>query len=152
MSMKLLCDQMLGSLATWLRILGYDTAYVKEGDDGEIVARARGEGRVLLTRDKELAASYEPSLLLESTHVREQLESVLRELHLSVDWDRVLSRCTVCNRPVEAVDRESVRDEVPPRAYQEHERFWRCPSCGRVYWTGTHWDNMRRFIASLRAG
>lgn len=150
--MKLLCDQMLGTLATWLRILGYDTAYAEEGDDEQIIARARDEGRMLLTRDKDLATSHDSSLLLESTDVREQLEKVIQELHLPVSREAILSRCTVCNRPVESVDKEAIREEVPPRAYESHQHFWKCPSCGRVYWKGTHWDNMSRFIASLRIG
>ena len=37
--MKLLCDHMLGSLARWLRFMGYDTAYPPPGPDRELVDR-----------------------------------------------------------------------------------------------------------------
>ena len=53
--LRLLADGMLGTLAKWLRLLGYDTAYDNVAADPELARRARSEGRVLLTRDRELS-------------------------------------------------------------------------------------------------
>jgi hypothetical protein len=146
--MRFLCDQMLGSLAKWLRILGHDAAYVREGegDDDRLLERAADEERVLLTRDKELADRAAGAVLIEGTSLERQLRRVFDACDVEVSVDAMLSRCTVCNVPVVAVDKTEVRGDVPEHAYEMHERFWRCPSCGRVYWKGTHWDNMRGFI------
>jgi uncharacterized protein with PIN domain len=54
--MRFIIDTMLGNLVTWLRLLGFDTVYIKSRDDEEIILRALSEARVLVTRDKELAA------------------------------------------------------------------------------------------------
>ncbi len=52
-------DEMLGTLARWLRVMGYDAVYEKDHNDDEIVDIAKREGRILLTRDRELAARME---------------------------------------------------------------------------------------------
>ncbi len=148
--MQFLCDRMLGTLAKWLRILGHDAAYATDGDDDALLARAAAGQRVLLTRDRELAERVDSTVLIESTELEEQLRRVLDAAGVEICEDALLTRCILCNREVVAVDKAGVEDEVPVHAYQTHEQFWRCPSCGRVYWRGTHWDNMRRFIRRLK--
>lgn len=148
--MQFLCDQMLGTLAKWLRILGYDAAYARSGNDDALVERAATEQRLLLTRDKELAERTDNAILIGSTELEEQVQRVIEASGADIREDALLTRCTVCNMPVVAVDKAQVKEEVPPHAYRKHERFWKCPSCGRVYWKGTHWDNMRRFIQRLK--
>ncbi len=148
--MQFLCDRMLGTLAKWLRILGHDAAYARDGDDAALLERAAGEERILLTRDKELADRTDSAVLIESTELEEQLRRVVAACGVALREDAMLTRCTLCNREVVSVDKAAVEDMVPDHAYRTHERFWRCPSCGRVYWKGTHWDNMRRFIRRLQ--
>ena len=46
---------MVGTLAKWLRILGYDTHFAPELDDHQLVRLARAEGRVLLTQHTALS-------------------------------------------------------------------------------------------------
>lgn len=150
--MQFLCDRMLGTLAKWLRILGHDAAYAREGDDDALLERAAAEERVLLTRDKELAGRADSAVLIESTELEGQLRRVMDATDVEIREEAMLTRCTVCNEAVIAVDKAELEEEeeVPVHAYETHERFWRCPSCGRVYWRGTHWDNMRRFIQRLK--
>ena len=147
--MKFLCDQMLGTLATWLRILGHDTAYAKTGPDEKIIAQAHRENRVVLTRDKELASSYKPSLAIKNTDLYAQVKEVLQGFTLNPDKKALLSRCTVCNVLVKPVEKSAVKNIAPPHAYAIHNNFWLCPSCNRIYWKGSHWENMQRFIGSL---
>lgn len=138
--MKLLCDHMLGSLARWLRFMGYDTAYPKPLPDRDLVARARSEGRILLTRDKELAARVPEAVQIRSDDLEEQIREVAAALPLRlVD---PLSRCSLCNELLVPVASEAVRDLVPEGVRSRHDEFWQCPSCRRVYWQGSHWDKM----------
>ncbi len=138
--MKLLCDHMLGSLARWLRFMGYDTAYPEPGPDRTLIERARAEDRILLTRDKELSARVLGSVAVRSDVLEEQIREVAARLSLRlVD---PLSRCSLCNErlvqvPVDAVDRL-----VPEGVRSRHREFRKCPSCRRVYWQGSHWDKM----------
>ncbi len=139
--MKFLADTMLGRLATWLRLLGYDTAFRPELDDGGLARVARAEDRVLLTRDVELTRRRGlRSELIESDKVAEQLEQVVKRFGLHAR--EAFSRCADCNMPLDEASKESVRRSVPPYVFQTQTRFRRCPQCERVYWRGTHWARM----------
>jgi len=145
---RLLCDHMLGSLAKWLRLLGYDTVYPGPLEDREMAAKSYDEGRVFLTRDKDLAARVKGAVFVASDDLDEQLKSVVEALHL--DLSNMLSRCSVCNMSIVEVDRAEVEHEVPPRVIEVQDKFWKCPSCSRVYWRGTHWDQMMLKIRQLQ--
>ena len=139
--MKLLCDHMLGSLARWLRFMGYDTAYPEPGSpDRTLIERVRSEDRILLTRDKELAARVTDAVRIRSDILDDQIREVAAALSLHLVSP--LSRCSLCNEILVSASTEDVKDSVPEGVRSRHRAFWRCPSCGRVYWRGTHWDKM----------
>ncbi len=146
--MKFLADNMLGRLATWLRLLGYDTAYLPEASDPELARIARAEERILLTRDVELTRRRGVRhLLIESEKVDQQLQQVFRTLNLTAR--QAFSRCAECNTPLDQINKETVRGQVPPYVFQTQERFLRCPNCQRVYWRGTHWARMLARLEDL---
>lgn len=135
-------DGMLGSLARWLRILGYDTDYANQRDDPELVRIARAESRVLLTRDRELAGRRGVrALLVESQSLDEQLAQVTAAFPLIPATSS--SRCPVCNTALVQVAREEVTHQVPAYVFEQHRHFQRCPGCDRIYWRGSHWRNMQ---------
>ncbi len=148
---RFICDEMLGTLAKWLRILGFDTEYAKGMDDTAILDKAGNEGRILLTRDRELherAIKRKISAMyLSNADLKEDLGEVLKEHR--PDPDLFMSRCTVCNTPIEEIEKEDAGGKVPDGVYERQERFWRCPKCGRYYWEGSHWENMREFLRPL---
>jgi hypothetical protein len=124
--MKLLLDGMLGRLAKWLRLLGYDTAYFADLDDNELVRLARAQGRTLLTRDTELARRRGlSSLLIESDELEEQIQQAISELHL--ETKQPFSRCPVCNTLLQEVEKPSVKERVPPYVFRTEEHFSLCP-------------------------
>jgi uncharacterized protein len=139
---RFVLDVMLGSLARWLRRLGYDTDYVNDRDDPELARVARAEQRILLTRDRELAGRRGVrSLLIESTDLDNQLVQVVSAYPLP-DGERQ-QRCSLCNAVLVTPTHQEVQPEVPPYVYRHYRQFRRCPSCGRIYWQGTHWQNMQ---------
>jgi len=141
-------DVMLGSLARWLRIMGYDAAYQRNKDDNEIVGEARREGRIVLTRDRELAWRMgDHGLYIESDDPEEQLEQVCEAFALVLDESQ--TRCTVCNGELEVVPPSAVDSDVPEGALESNEEFYRCLRCGKIYWKGSHWKNIRERIASI---
>jgi len=144
---------MLGRLARWLRVLGYDTSWDARIDDEELVGRALREDRVLLTCDRKLAAERRPSrcLVLSPGDPLEQLRLVVE--HFALDAQRPLFlRCTRCNAPVQEVEKRAVADRVPERTLRELDRFTLCPRCGRVYWEGSHTRRMRRALDRMLRG
>lgn len=137
---RFIADCMLGKLARWLRILGYDAAYEHAIEDADLVRRALREDRILLTRDTRLVLRKRLPryILIESQEPAGQLRQTLAELDLSVDTGPMLSRCIVCNAATEPIPKESARGEVPPYVHATQDRFARCPLCRRIYWRATH--------------
>jgi uncharacterized protein with PIN domain len=138
---RFLADEMLGSLARWLRIMGYDTAYARDRGDTEILAQARDEDRMLLTRDRQLAErAGERGLLVESADLERQLRQVIEAYGLVLD--EPMTRCTLCNGVLVRISPEEAADLVPPRVREAWDEFYRCTKCGQVYWKGTHWKRI----------
>lgn len=145
---------MLGTLAKWLRILGYDTLYDPALDDHQLVRQARAEGRVLLTRDRELARRRGMrALLINSERLDDQIRQVLQDLGLGIDRFKTdgPSRCPVCNEVLATMDRQTARARVPAYVAQTHQQFKHCPGCRRVYWRGSHWQRMDGFLDQLES-
>jgi uncharacterized protein with PIN domain len=149
-ALRLLVDGMLGRLAKWLRLLGYDTAYDNDATDPELARRARAEGRVLLTRDHELSARRGLRTLLIRSEILEGQVCEVRDA-LGPPPDPPLSRCAVCNSALEPVSPADVADRVPPYVLRTQTEFHRCPGCGRVYWPGTHLQEMHRLMDAFGA-
>jgi uncharacterized protein with PIN domain len=142
-------DAMLGRLAKWLRLMGYDTLYQPSAEDRDLVRTARAEDRLLLTRDHELARRRGVrSLLIESDRLEEQLGQLLEELGL--DDESLDPRCALCNTSLQAIGPSEVKSRVPAYVYSRHEEFSWCPHCDKVYWRGTHWERMKDLIEKVQ--
>jgi uncharacterized protein with PIN domain len=149
---RFLADAMLGRLARWLRLLGFDTAYDAALGDAELARRALEEGRIVLTRDRALPEEWRLPrvIVLRAESLREQLRELARALPLR--GGRAFSRCTHCNAPLEDVAREDVAALLPPRVRARQSDFRRCSACGRVYWEGSHVSRIRRALDEVFAG
>jgi len=147
---RFLCDAMLGSLARWLRLLGFDTEFDADASDAELAARAANEGRWLLTRDHELAAAGPRSQLVRSDTLEDQLVEILSRHGVSIDGPAEPVRCSMCNGELEPVAAEAVAGSVPPHVASSHEDFYRCERCGKVYWRGTHVDRIEARLGRVR--
>lgn len=138
---RFVVDAMLGRLARWLRVLGYDTLYSSDADDAALVRRAKADDRILLTRDVELARRRGVRVVLISDDlVLNQLRETVKIVPLPTD--KAFSRCLDCNVPLAQLEHAAARDLVPPYVFATQLRFRRCPECGKVYWRGTHWAHM----------
>jgi hypothetical protein len=147
---KFVADEMLGKLAKWLRTLGYDTMYYRDGADSGLVQLALAENRIILTRDIRLVERKlaRNCILIKSDNIWEQFEQIVRELDLDTK-SRLFTRCLICNKELKLVEKEYVRDLVPPFVYQTQNEFCKCPECGRIYWPGTHKDSMLELLNNL---
>jgi uncharacterized protein with PIN domain len=150
--MKLICDHMLGSLAKWLRIFGFDTIYPDATTtDDSILQRANDEDRLLISRDKQLIQRGKkaqiPILEIQTTKLTEQLTQVLSRV--PVDEKIILSRCTLCNTQLCPIEKKGLDHCVPEKVFKTRDEFWYCPTCKKYYWMGTHYENMREKINVL---
>lgn len=139
---------MLGRLARWLRVLGFDTSYDAELADPDLVQRANEEGRILLTRDRHLLRELRPD---QAHEVREdapleQLRELVAALGLAAPAE-LFTRCMLCNTVLPSVlDEEAATRLLPPGVRGIPGPVRHCPTCGRVYWHGSHVRRMREAL------
>ena len=151
---RFIADAMLARLAQWLRILGFDCAHEDRIDDEQLVRRALEERRVILTCDTSLPDEWRIlgiHLVAAKTPLG-QLREVVTEFKLA-DAARPFTRCSRCNTPLvrttSAEVLELAPDQVPQRVLQTQDELWRCPDCERVYWEGSHTDQMREVVDTI---
>jgi uncharacterized protein with PIN domain len=143
-------DVHLGKLARLLRMLGLDARYDNHATDDELVDTSLRERRIILTRDLGLLkrAAVTHGYWVRSTVPLEQAREVVRRFDLRTQV-QPLTRCLRCNGPIEPVDKQEVRDQIPPRTAAWCKAYYRCTSCGQVYWPGTHYERMQETIAQI---
>jgi hypothetical protein len=144
------CDAGLGGLARWLRASGCDARWVQDISDAEIVAQAEALNAIVITTDsflldrRPIAQGRVRAIWVPPTLTKfEQLRLVRAELDLP-DSD---SRCMRCGGELVLVDKESIKDRIPPKTYVWLDEYFVCTRCGQLFWHGTHW---RRVSERLR--
>lgn len=141
-------DGMLGDVARWLRIMGYDTLYLSDADDEEILRASAN--RILLTSDEELyrrAIKHgTEAFLLPEVTLLGKLRSVSRRYDLSSKMSG--SRCTACNGTLVKATPENIpasKDILPIHV----DEVWSCTGCGKLYWRGSHWKGIERTLREV---
>ncbi|MEJ2232806.1 MAG: Mut7-C RNAse domain-containing protein [Syntrophobacterales bacterium] len=147
---RFVADRMLGKLAKWLRVLGFDVVYLRQAADEEIVERLR-EGRIFLTRGRRAGPWRQPGkvFVVHANEPKKQLREVVQGLRLDMIDGELFSRCLSCNCLLDTVNREEVRAEVPDYIYQTQSTFHRCSDCGKVFWSGSHSEKMRQQLEEI---
>jgi uncharacterized protein with PIN domain len=144
MDSRFLADSMLGGLATWLRVMGYDTLYRTSCTRDGLEEQLSG-GRMLLSRRRKTLREHPFSLFILSGHVGEQLRQMREAGLLRPDRSRWLTRCLRCNVSLEKADPRAARENVPDHVFTCHgDEIRLCPTCNRFYWPGSHRERMLR--------
>lgn len=149
---RFVLDVHLGTLARYLRLLGFDAVWRNDLEDGTIIDLAAADRRVILTRDRGILrhGSVTHGYWVRATDPVEQVEEVVRALDLGGSL-RPYSRCMVCNGRVSAVDRFDAARDVPLQVFLVYRDFSRCDDCGKVYWSGSHQHRLEQVIERARA-
>lgn len=147
---RFIADAHMGGLAKLLRMAGFDTLYDNGFDDNEIAVIARREARIVLSRDRDLLKRREIThgCYVRALHPRQQLREIFQRLDL-VGMSRPMTLCLRCNAPLRAIDKQLVLDQLPPSVRANKQEFSTCDVCRRVFWEGTHWQQMRQLLDSL---
>src|SRR5690606_23543825 len=147
---RFLADAHLGGLARRLRLLGFDTALARDAPDHSLADLAEGDGRILLSRDRELLKHRRVAhgRYVRARSTDEQLREIVAHFGLR-ERMRPFSRCLECNAPLRPARRAAVADPVAPRVAEEQPGFTPCTGCGRVYWPGSHWRRLRAVVDAL---
>jgi hypothetical protein len=149
--MKFIVDRMLGKLAKQLRMLGYDALYYRGEDVYPLIRLGRQEGRVILTRNTKLMPRRPEDVILRITEDEPllQLKELIQKGTIEMDEGKVFSRCLLCNALLDLISRKEVEGKVPDFIFHQHREFFRCPQCQRIYWPGSHLENMQRRIKEV---
>jgi uncharacterized protein with PIN domain len=150
------CDSGLGGLARWLRAAGYDALWHPELEDSDLLRKAQESGRTLLTTDSMLMERgvirdrIVPALWLPPTlTIPQQLEMVIAEFHLALQEPR----CMACGGELQRINKEQVRERIPPRTRKWLDEYFLCQRCDQLFWRGTHWGRihgeLERSLAKL---
>ncbi|MEE9553418.1 MAG: Mut7-C RNAse domain-containing protein [candidate division Zixibacteria bacterium] len=148
--MKFICDDNLGKLAAYLRILGFDTKFDENIDDAALLRIASGEQRLLLTRDRKLASKSHPYgiLILTADDPLRQLSTIIGVLKLIIEVDSLFARCSRCNETCKIVEKNRLSEKIFPYILKTQSIIKRCPSCGRYYWKGSHYKAILKKLKS----
>jgi uncharacterized protein len=140
-------DTHLGRLATYLRMLGFDALYEVDCHDRDLSRISAHESRILLTRDRGLLKRGEVTYgyFVRATEPRRQVVEVLRRFNLFCAATP-FQRCLRCNVLLQPISKEAISGRLPPSTAQCYDDFRICPGCDRLYWAGSHYEHMQRFI------
>jgi uncharacterized protein with PIN domain len=152
MKPRFLLDGMLGSLARWIRIIGYDAEYRRNTNDDNLIDEASNSNRILLTRDKALVKKAQKlgveSLCLTTRNKQKNLQLIVNNYKLKFDLSN--SRCPKCNNILKKENKEFIKNKIPEKSYNAYNIFWYCNNCNSVYWRGTHWEKIQEFLLTIQ--
>ncbi len=148
--MRFLADEMMKNVAKWLRLLGYDTEFFS-GNDTDLLKEAKKSGRVLLTKDEELGGRARKAgiefLLLKQEGLEEDLAIIMEKYGLETGFPEK-TRCPDCNGKLEGRECASL-EGIPADVVEEKRRCWKCTGCGKNYWEGGHWINIKKVLEEI---
>ncbi len=149
---RFVTDIHLGRLASYLRMLGFDTLYRNNYRDEELAELSRSQRRVLLTKDLGLLkrSAVTHGYFVRQTHSRLQLREVVRHFDLSIAM-APFQRCLHCNGLLQHARKQDVEVRLPPRTRELFNEFHLCTACGRIYWKGSHYEHMQRIVDCISA-
>jgi uncharacterized protein with PIN domain len=150
--MKFIADRMLGKLVKELRMLGYDTVYYRGENTYQLIRLAREDSRAILTRSTKLLPKRPEDRIIRVTEDKPslQLKELIQKGYVSLKEETLFSRCLLCNILLDEIPREEAEGKVPDFILYQQKHFYRCPQCSRIYWQGSHQDNMQKKIERLR--
>lgn len=132
-------------------MLGYDTVYYRDESTYALIKLAREESRVILTRSTQLTPKRPEDRIVKVMEDKPplQLKELIQKKVISLNKETLFSRCLVCNIPLKEISREEAEGKVPDFIFYQQKEFVRCPQCQRIYWPGSHQENMQKRVEAL---
>jgi len=139
----------LGKLAKLLRMLGYDAAIYKSVNLFTIIRIAKKERRIFVTRSQKKVKSNQKfsRILIKSENHLEQLREM--KDYIRLNEEHIFTRCIICNKLLFDISKNKIIDLIPEFIYQNHSNFKVCRKCGKIFWKGTHYQNMKTELIKM---
>ncbi|MFW9853136.1 MAG: Mut7-C RNAse domain-containing protein [Candidatus Thorarchaeota archaeon] len=152
---KFYADSMLGKLSRFLRFLGYDTLYRIDEDIESMLKNAIDSNRIILTQARKVLQLSNrkgiKSLMMPTTNIIDQLHVLKQELNLVFQIPPEKMRCSMCNGDLLDRNKNEITDKIPKSTFEYYDTFWECKECGKVFWLGSHWEDIKRTITEVES-
>lgn len=147
---RFVLDTHLGQLAVYLRMLGFDTLYRNDYPDDELARISSEESRLLFTRDRGLLkrsiVTY--GYFIRETNPQRQITEVIRRYRLA-GMVAPLRRCISCNGMLQHVCKDDISHRLAAKTREYYDEFSACDTCSKIYWKGSHYNQMHRFLETV---
>ncbi len=147
-------DAMLGNIARKLRLMGYDSRYLADIGDDELIKLAKNDKRIIISRDEDLvrkALKYGvKSIFIKNKKEIEQFREIINKSNLKIikiNGDR--ARCPKCNSQTKPIIKKNIYKKIPDKVLEYNDKFWECKVCDKIFWEGTHIKNLQKFVGEL---
>ncbi|WP_455367909.1 Mut7-C RNAse domain-containing protein [[Eubacterium] cellulosolvens] len=153
---QFLVDGMLGKLARWLCLFGYEVDYSTTYSDEILLQKAQQDNSILITADESLFKTATnkqiESMLIKNNSLTEKLAQIIQRYHLNLPSNPQFVRCPKCGFLLQHESKENLKDKVPTKSYQRYSEFWVCRNhtCNKIYWQGSHWSNIQKTLETLK--
>jgi len=108
------------------------------------------ENRIIVTRNQRISKERGPKVInIKKEDLKEQLKQIIEELKLTLDKEKMFSRCVICNLELEYIEKDKAKERVPEYVFNTQENFYLCKGCKRIYWQGTHWGNVAKTLGEI---
>ena len=149
--LKFILDVHLGKLAKYLRMLGFDCLYKNNYSDEIIIKIAMEQPRIILTRDKGLLKNSKVTrgYFVRATDPNLQLIEIYKRFDLA-NQIKPLIRCLNCNGIIKPIEKSAILKKLPLKTRQYYDKFFFCTQCQKIYWQGSHYENMLDKINAIK--
>ena len=151
-TLRFCADVHLGKLARLLRMFGFDTSYKNDFSKEDLYEIALNENRVLLSKSDYFSRFTDINFYqVKSADPLQQLKDIIDHFELRNSFNPFI-RCLYCNAILEKTEKEEVKNQLLPNTKNDFSEFWKCPSCKKIYWKGSHYERMMKIIHDLESG
>lgn len=153
---KFVVDAMLGHVARWLRLLGYDVIYYHLLSDWKLMKIAKEEDRILLTRDlglfRRARKNNVRAFFVEDPSIEKVLAQLSIRYNIKLDFDKNDTRCSICNAQLKyTTSLIDIAHKIDKNIALKYNEFWICPSCRKIYWQGNHWKGIVEILDKAKS-
>ena len=150
---KFYADSMLGKLSRFLRFLGYDTLYRTQESIEDMLEISSSEERVVLSQARQVVALCNKkniqAISMPTTNISDQLQTLKSNLDIVFKIPPSEMRCSMCNGDLNKKEKIEILDLIPEGTAKYYDIFWQCNLCNKVYWMGSHWEEIKRIIENI---
>ena len=147
---KFIADVNLGDIVKYMRALGFDLYFDALLSTYEIIDISKIENRIILTKNRKLLNFKKVShaIFIRPGTTTEQIRYIIDYLDIKGDI-KPFSRCLRCNTLLDVVPKKNILDRIPPKTKAFCDEFAQCRSCDKIYWRGTHYENMQKVLNDI---